>query len=114
MINQMPVADIVRVLEDAVPGMEVVPGVSSPGGATQLRIGNTGADAPAASPLIVVDGKIHEGSLLIDPRMIRSFTFLKAQSGMAMYGARGANGVIVIATEKSSDAAGKGSRKGKL
>lgn len=95
--NPISVQDVLR---SNVPGLEV--GVSTsakPGGSLQIRGKNT-LNA-GSSPLIVLDGVIYYGALAdINPQDIATIDVLKDASAAAVYGAKSANGVILITTKK--------------
>lgn len=97
--NENPIS-VQDVLRSNVPGLEV--GVSTsakPGGSLQIRGKNT-LNA-GSSPLIVLDGVIYYGSMAdINPQDIQSVDVLKDASAAAVYGAKSANGVILITTKK--------------
>lgn len=73
-------------------------------GAQTIRIRGIGSISASSAPLYVVDGMPYDGSLGdINPNDIESISVLKDASASAIYGARGANGVILITTKKASD-----------
>ena len=85
-----------------VAGLQVTLGSGSPGSSGTVRI-RQGASLNASNePLVVVDG-LTEGSLSsINPNDIESITVLKDASASAIYGARGANGVIIVKTKRGA------------
>ncbi len=89
-----------------VAGLQITQGSGSPGSSGTVRI-RQGASLNASNdPLIVVDG-LTEGSLSsINPNDIESITVLKDASASAIYGARGANGVIIVKTKRGAAGAG--------
>ena len=92
-----------------VPGLKVTSNDGAPGSGSTLRIrGGTSINA-SNDPLIVIDGvPVDNGGIagaanplsLINPNDIESFVVLKDASASAIYGSRGANGVILITTKK--------------
>ena len=97
-----PVASLDQLLQGRVPGVLVNSGTGEPGSNATFRIrcvsSITGANT---QPLYVVDGVPLAGDLSgINPNDIESTTVLKDAAAGALYGARGANGVIVITTKK--------------
>lgn len=67
----------------------------------KLRIRGIGSMSASSEPLIVLDGMPFEGSLsTINPNDVASMTVLKDAAASAIYGSRGANGVIIITTKK--------------
>lgn len=93
--------DPTSLLQGQLPGLSVIQNSAEPGNeSTQLRIRGIGTFSGAGTnPLIIVDGL--PGSLsVINPNDIESITVLKDAASAAIYGSRGANGVIVVKTKK--------------
>lgn len=98
-----------QLLTGKVAGVQIAPGDGSPGGGSAIRIrGGTSINA-SNEPLFVIDGMPidNEGFAggrnplnFLNPSDIESFTVLKDASATAIYGSRGANGVIIITTKK--------------
>lgn len=98
-----------QLITGKVAGVQISPGDGSPGGGSAIRIrGNTSINA-SNEPLYVIDGMPidNEGFAggrnplnFLNPSDIASFTVLKDASATAIYGSRGANGVIVITTKQ--------------
>ena len=100
--NQNPkrVSDVLR---GNIPGMEVGFDVSAKGGGS-LQLRGKGTLKAASDPLIVVDGIIYNGDLSnINPNDIETIDILKDASSAAIYGARSANGVVLITTKMGDD-----------
>ncbi len=98
-LNQVNVATVNQKLQGQVSGV-TIGNDNSPGGGAMVRIRGIGS-INANSPLYVVDGVPISGNInSINPGDIASVTVLKDPSQTAMYGVRGANGVIVISTIK--------------
>lgn len=98
-LNQTNVASVAQKLQGQASGV-VVGNDNSPGGGAMVRIRGIGS-INANSPLYVVDGVALQGNInSINPNDISSVQVLKDPSQTAMYGVRGANGVIVINTIK--------------
>ncbi|MCQ9639703.1 TonB-dependent receptor [Chryseobacterium sp. WG14] len=90
-------------------GIQIASANASPGSSPNIRIRGIGTLTAGANPLIVVDGfPLTEGTNLnsIDPNSIASIDVLKDAASTAIYGSRGANGVILIQTKEG--------KKGKL
>lgn len=95
-----------------VSGVQITSNNGSPGSGSTIRIrGGTSLNA-SNDPLIVIDGvPVDNGSIsgapnplsLINPNDIESFVVLKDASAAAIYGSRGANGVIIITTKKGAE-----------
>jgi TonB-dependent SusC/RagA subfamily outer membrane receptor len=98
-LNQVNVATVNQKLQGQVSGV-TIGNDNSPGGGAMVRIRGIGS-INANSPLYVVDGVPISGNInSINPGDIASVSVLKDPSQTAMYGVRGANGVIVISTIK--------------
>src|SRR5690606_26904642 len=84
-------------------GVQVQQTNGAPGGeGLAIRVRGTGSITQSNDPLYVVDGYPMEGNAfrLINPSDIESIQVLKDASSTAIYGSRGANGVVVISTKK--------------
>jgi len=102
----LPVPDIGEAVEGKATGVQVIAS-GSPGSNVTFRIRGTGT-INDADPLIVVDGVPTDAPLNnINPDDIASFDVLKDASAAAIYGSRGANGVILITTKKGRNGAGQ-------
>ena len=100
-ITKRVATDPTSLLQGQLPGLSVIQNSAEPGNENiQLRIRGLGTFSTAGTnPLIIVDGL--PGSLsVINPNDIESVTVLKDAASAAIYGSRGANGVIVIKTKK--------------
>ena len=105
-LNQTNVASVAQKLQGQASGV-VVGNDNSPGGGAMVRIRGIGS-INANSPLYVVDGVALQGNInSINPNDISSVQVLKDPSQTAMYGVRGANGVIVITTLRNTENANK-------
>ena len=98
-VRSGPVAKLQEVFKGTLPGVNLMQGSNLPGqvpGNIQIRGIST---LQSSAPLVIVDGM--EQSLTdIDPNQVRSITVLKDAASASMYGSRGANGVILIETER--------------
>lgn len=98
---QSPQANISNALAGRMPGLLSVQRSGEPGNdASTLRIRGVGTFAGDQDPLIMVDGIETENYNNIDPNEIESITILKDASATAVYGVRGANGVLLIQTKR--------------
>ena len=96
-----PVTDATKALEGNVAGLQVTSASGQPGSSPSIQIRGYGSINASSQPLYVVDGAPFDGSLSsISPSDIESMTVLKDASAAALYGARGANGVVMITTKK--------------
>jgi TonB-linked SusC/RagA family outer membrane protein len=97
-----PAASVDQLLQGKVAGLQVISGSGQPGSGSTIRIRGLGSRADA-NPLIVVDGLPFgdAGNLKqINPEDIETIDVLKDASATAIYGSRGANGVIMVTTKK--------------
>ncbi|HEY0609234.1 MAG TPA: TonB-dependent receptor, partial [Chitinophaga sp.] len=108
-LRQTPVANVVQGLQGRVAGVQVTQNSSAPGGSVSMRIRGTNSINGSSEPLYVVDGVqlsnsggINDISSLsiVNPNDIESVEVLKDASSTAIYGARGANGVVLITTRR--------------
>ena len=96
-----PVTDATKALEGNVAGLQVTSASGQPGSSPNIQIRGYGSINAYSTPLYVVDGAPFDGNLSsIAPSDIESMTVLKDASAAALYGARGANGVVMITTKK--------------
>ena len=103
-LQKRVVGNVTKSFEGTVAGVQVSSGGGQPGEGASIIIRGIGSVNAASTPLYVVDGIPYDGSLSsINPADIESMTVLKDASAGALYGARGANGVIVITTKKGKD-----------
>lgn len=100
-IREVPGSDITQALQGRIAGVEMSQTSSKPGASMQIRIRGTRSLTASNDPLIVLDGIPFAGSINdIDPNNIKNMDILKDASATAIYGSRGANGVIIISTYK--------------
>lgn len=98
-----PVIGTDQMLEGQVSGVQVTQNQSQPGGAVfSIRIRGTNSINSSSEPLYVVDGYAGADISNIDPNDIASIEVLKDASATAIYGSRGANGVVIITTKRGS------------
>ncbi|SFQ83806.1 SusC/RagA family TonB-linked outer membrane protein [Hymenobacter arizonensis] len=99
-LREVPSANITQALQGRLPGVQFAQTSSQPGAATQIRIRGTRSLTASNDPLIVLDGIPFPGSIGdINPNDIQSVDILKDASATAIYGSRGANGVVLITTK---------------
>ena len=98
-IEDRPVTSVTAALEGNAPGVQVNNSVGQPGAAPSIRIRGFNSVNGTSSPLYVVDGVPYTGSIAdLNPADIESMSVLKDAASSALYGNRGANGVILITT----------------
>lgn len=97
-------SNITQSLQGRVAGVEMSQVSSKPGETMQIRIRGTRSLNASNDPLIVLDGIPFAGNLSdINPSDIKSLDILKDASATAIYGSRGANGVIIITTNRGAE-----------
>lgn len=102
-------------LAGQVPGLNITTSKANPAEDQTLRVRGENSLSADNSPLIVLDGIPYSGSLGdIDPDIIENLSVLKDASSAAIYGSRGANGVILIQTKKGKKGAATVSYKGQV
>lgn len=100
-LREVPATNISYALQNRVAGVEMTQTSSQPGAAMQIRIRGQRSLTASNDPLIVLDGIPFMGSISdINPNDIKSMDILKDASSTAIYGSRGANGVILITTNR--------------
>ena len=102
-ISKRPVANAAILLQGQIPGLRVNQGLGQPGGeGTSFRIRGQGTFSSAGSdPLILINGV--PGSMTnLDPSVIESVSVLKDAASAAIYGARAANGVILVTIKQGA------------
>lgn len=115
-IEQVPVASFEQTLQGNMSGVQSTGGDGAPGSNSQIRIRGIGSISASSEPLYVVDGAIvssgnfaelndnggRSANIMstMNPNDIENITVLKDASATAIYGARGANGVILITTKR--------------
>lgn len=126
--NRGQIASPDQLLQGRTAGVLVTPATGEPGAAATINIRGTGSISGAQEPLYVVDGvPLGQGGTLgsasgveggttaknplifLNPNDIESITVLKDASAAAIYGSRGANGVILITTKSGRSGGSKGS-----
>lgn len=113
-LAQIPATSFDKKMQGRISGVNVTTQSGQPGGATSIRIRGGNSIMAGNEPLYVIDGVLMEsqqnfswigspaenGLSSINPNDIKSVEVLKDASATAIYGARGANGVIIITTKK--------------
>lgn len=107
-IKDLPVSAVDQKLIGQIPGVQISSPTGAPGGGTNIKIRGSGSIGAGDNPLFVVDGfaisntsgQAYNPLNVLSPDDIESVTVLKDASSTAIYGSRGANGVIMITTKK--------------
>lgn len=103
-LKDVPAYSVDNAMQGRIAGAEIMSTTGEPGATTTIRIRGTRSVEASNEPLIVVDGVVDAIADLndISPEDIESISVLKDASSTAIYGARGANGVILITTRQGS------------
>ncbi|WP_212004107.1 TonB-dependent receptor [Chitinophaga sp. HK235] len=100
-LQNRQVSSVTKALQGLAPGVQSASQSGQPGSDATIRIRGVGSINASADPLYVVDGVPYGGNLsAINPFDIESISVLKDAASSALYGSRGANGVIIITTKK--------------
>lgn len=100
-IQRVASANVEQALQGKVSGVYVAPSSGAPGAGAIIRIRGTGT-LNNANPLYVIDGMITYDATIVNPDDVASVELLKDASAAAIYGSRGANGVIIITTKSGT------------
>ena len=99
-LEDIPVSNVIQALQGRVSGVQVQNTTSEVGSTPQIRVRGLGSIGANSSPLIVVDGfPVADGLDALDINDIESLEVLKDAASAAIYGSRGANGVILVSTK---------------
>ena len=102
-IQNKQTTDVAKALEGSVSGVQISTSTGQPGESSSIRIRGIGSINANSNPLIIVDGVPFAGSLsAINNNDIESVNVLKDAASSALYGARGANGVVIITTKSGA------------
>ena len=97
------VTSVTNALSGAVAGVQLTSTSGAPGSTSSIKIRGFSSLNAGNDPLIIVDGAPYSGDLTnINPNDVESMTVLKDAASNALYGARGANGVIMITTKRAA------------
>uniref|UniRef100_UPI0035A06622 SusC/RagA family TonB-linked outer membrane protein n=1 Tax=Prevotella heparinolytica TaxID=28113 RepID=UPI0035A06622 len=103
-LETRPVTNVTKSLEGQSTGVITTSGSGQPGSGASVVIRGYGSINASQTPLYVVDGVPFDGNISsINPSDIESMTILKDASASALYGARGANGVVVVTTKRGKE-----------
>jgi TonB-dependent starch-binding outer membrane protein SusC len=98
-LRDIPVASVTEALTGKLPGVQITTTEGSPDAAIKIRVRGGGSITQSNTPLFIVDGFARDNINDISPSEILSIDILKDASSTAIYGSRGANGVILITTK---------------
>ena len=109
-LERKQVSNVLNALSGKVPGVTVSSSNNQPGTSSTIRIRGNGSFSAKSDPLYVVDGVPYEGDIsAINPADVESTVLLKDAASAALYGARAANGVVMITTKSGANARSGGS-----
>lgn len=99
-IAKVPVSDVTQALSGRMAGVQIQQTEGAPGSSVSIRIRGGISITQSNEPLYIIDGfPSEDGMSTLDPAEIETIDVLKDASATAIYGARGANGVVVITTK---------------
>ena len=102
-LEQSQVTNVTDALAGAVPGVTLTSNDGAPGSKSSIKIRGFSSINAKNDPLIIVDGAPYSGDINnINHNDVESMTVLKDAASNALYGARGANGVIIITTKRAN------------
>ena len=102
-IESRVATNVTSALAGTAPGVQIISSSGDPASnESTIRIRGIGSMSASNSPLIIVDGMPFDGTISdINPNDVESISILKDASASAIYGARGANGVVLISTKRA-------------
>ncbi|MCD8032641.1 MAG: TonB-dependent receptor [Bacteroides sp.] len=102
-LEKSQVSSVTNALAGAVPGVQLTSNNGAPGATSSIKIRGFSSLNAGNDPLIIVDGAPYSGDLSnLNPNDVESMTVLKDAASNALYGARGANGVVIITTKRAN------------
>lgn len=102
-LKKMPAAQVADLLQGRIAGLSIVNSSGAAGAAPTLRVHGVNSIKADGGPLVVIDGFPGGNLSAINPADIKSIEVLKDASSTAIYGSRGANGVILITTKSPKE-----------
>ncbi|SHG52721.1 TonB-linked outer membrane protein, SusC/RagA family [Chryseolinea serpens] len=106
-LNKVPVASIDQALQGRAPGVVVSQNTGAPGEGVSIRIRGVGSINSGNSPLYIVDGVPTLDITSVSMQDVDNISVLKDASATAVYGARAANGVVIVTTKSGTTSAPK-------
>ena len=105
-VHEVPKVNAIEAIKGRVPGVDIVTTGNKPGDGVRVRLRGERSLKASNDPLYVLDGIPMAGGIGdINPRDIESIEVLKDASATAIYGSRGANGVVLITTRSGRNGA---------
>lgn len=102
-IADIPVANVAQALQGKLPGVNIISQDGRPDASVSIRVRGGGSISQSNEPLILVDGVAVSSLSDIPGDQVESIDVLKDASSTAIYGARGANGVILVTTKSAKE-----------
>jgi TonB-linked SusC/RagA family outer membrane protein len=103
-LERRTVANVTKAIDGMATGVQTTLGSGQPGSGVSVVIRGQGSIKASNTPLYVVDGVPYDGAInAINPHDIANMTVIKDASAGALYGARAANGVVMITTKKGQE-----------
>ncbi len=101
-ITALPTTNVLESMQGKIPGLDMTRESGQPGSSFNFTIRGNRSLMASNAPLILVDGIAYGTDMDINPNDVESIEVLKDASSTAIYGSRGANGVIIVTTKKGS------------
>jgi TonB-dependent starch-binding outer membrane protein SusC len=101
-LKRVPVTNVMESLQGNVPGMDITRTSGAAGGNVNVRVRGQRSLLASSEPLYIVDGVQYSNIQDLNPNDIQSMEVLKDAASTAIYGSRGANGVILVTTKKGT------------
>ncbi|MCB2378321.1 TonB-dependent receptor [Hymenobacter sp. BT635] len=101
-LKKIPAANVMETLQGRLPGVDITSAGGSAGAAVNITVRGNRSILASNGPLFIVDGVQYNSIQDINPNDIQNMEVLKDAASTAIYGARGANGVIIVTTKKGA------------
>lgn len=106
-LKEIPTSSVIQAMQGKIPGIYIQTN-PAPGAKSSIKIRGSNSIQYGTNPIFVVDGLVIDGGFeMLNPDDIATVDVLKDASATAIYGSRGANGVVVISTKKGKKGTGK-------
>jgi len=102
-IREIPITRVDQALTGQLAGVQAIAATGEPGAEMIIRVRGVGSISASGSPLYVVDGFPLNNISTLNPEDVESIDVLKDASATAIYGSRGANGVVLITTKRGQE-----------
>lgn len=108
-IQELPVTNINQAIQGRIPGVLIQNNNPRPGSSASIKVRGNNSIEFGANPIYVVDGTVIDDGAFnsINPDDIASIDVLKDASATALYGSRGANGVVLVTTKRGKNGEGR-------